>query len=72
MELNYKVIPLFKEILHLSLTLSLNSYKKRACQKQINQPTFIKETRNDKLAINLLEKDYIQVTTSQSTPKVSL
>ena len=42
--------------------------KKRACQKQINQPTFLKETKNDKLAIILLEKDYIRVTTSQSTP----
>ena len=70
MELNY--ITFIQENLASSLTLSLNLYKKRACQKQINQPTFIKEEKNDKLAINLLEKDYIQVTTSQSTPKVSL
>ena len=68
MELNY--ITFIQE--NLASFFDFEFIQKRACQKQINQPTFIKETKNDKLAINLLEKDYIQVTTSQSTPKVSL
>ena len=70
MELNY--ITFIQGNLASFFDFVFEFIQKMACQKQINQSTFIKETKNDKLTINLLEKDYIQVTTSQSTPKVSL
>ena len=66
MELNY--ITFFQENRASFFDFEFIQKKGRARSK-INQPTFLKETKNDKLAINLLEKDYIQVTTSQSTPK---
>ena len=68
MELNY--ITFFQE--NLASFFDFEFIQKKGVP-EANQPdNFYKGRKKRQLAINLLEKDYIQVTTSQSTPKVSL
>ena len=70
MELNY--ITFFQENLASFFDFVFEFIQKKGVP-EANQPdNFYKGRKKRQLAINLLEKDYIQVTTSQSTPKVSL